>query len=453
VIPAAGQLRRRLRRAQHANRTQTLADALGDAYTLGLFVLLYGGAAVRVLVGRTPLLATVRPPAGAGWLLAGLLVAGAGAAFQGLRALGPLLTTPAAQAWCVGTPVDRRGWLWPRLAALLAAAAVTGAGIGALVARVTRPSGTGWAALAGAGAAAALAALAVVAQGVPDGRRWPSVAGPVAFWAGIALAGVALVVRPAAGSGAPPGVALVAVPLAGFAVGGAWRALPRLDRLRLAAGAGLASAAVTAAMFLDLSLLSAVVEARRWRRTARVRSRGFALRGRVAVLLQAEVRRLARRPGTLGVYALLVLVPYATALFAPVAGALVRIVAGYLAVGRLAPGLRKVSGSPALRRALGGTDSGLRAVHTVVPAAGLAVWWLLALPAAPAYGPVPAVLLPVGILAAGYRAATRPPMSYGGAAVDTPFGLIPFDLIRQLVRGPDVLGLVLLIQLLLSRHG
>jgi hypothetical protein len=81
------------------------------------------------------------------------------------------------------------------------------------------------------------------------------------------------------------------------------------------------------------------------------------------------------------------------------------------------------------------------------------VWWLPALPAAPAYGPVPAVLLPVGILAAGYRAATRPPTSYGGAAVDTPFGLIPFDLIKQLVRGPDVLGLVLLVQLVLSRHG
>jgi hypothetical protein len=78
---------------------------------------------------------------------------------------------------------------------------------------------------------------------------------------------------------------------------------------------------------------------------------------------------------------------------------------------------------------------------------------LLALPAAPAYGAVPAALLPVGILAAGYRAATRPPMSYGGAAVDTPFGLIPVDLIRQLTRGPDALGLVLLAQLLVSRRG
>jgi hypothetical protein len=60
------------------------------------------------------------------------------------------------------------------------------------------------------------------------------------------------------------------------------------------------------------------------------------------------------------------------------------------------------------------------------------------------------ILLLAGVVAAAYRAATRPPMAYGGAAIETPFGLIPVDLLRQVTRGLDVLAVVIVVQTLLS---
>ena len=55
-----------------------------------------------------------------------------------------------------------------------------------------------------------------------------------------------------------------------------------------------------------------------------------------------------------------------------------------------------------------------------------------------------------GIVAALYRSASRPPMRYDGASVDTPFGLVPVDLIRQLTRGPDVLIVLIIVRSLLA---
>jgi hypothetical protein len=54
-----------------------------------------------------------------------------------------------------------------------------------------------------------------------------------------------------------------------------------------------------------------------------------------------------------------------------------------------------------------------------------------------------------GGLRAVYRTASRPPMRYGGAGLDTPFGLIPVDLLAQVMRGPDVVAAMVLFQLML----
>jgi hypothetical protein len=43
-------------------------------------------------------------------------------------------------------------------------------------------------------------------------------------------------------------------------------------------------------------------------------------------------------------------------------------------------------------------------------------------------------------------------MSYGGAALDTGFGLIPVDLLRQLARGPDVVALLVVVELVVAAH-
>jgi hypothetical protein len=222
----------------------------------------------------------------------------------------------------------------------------------------------------------------------------------------------------------------------------------------LASGAQIADATATATVFLDPTLLFGVLETRRWRAIGRVKRRPFwsgwsRLPGRRWwLLLDAEARRIARRPGALAVWAALLVVPYSVAVLAPVFAMAARLVAAYFATNRLARGLRTVHASPALRRALGGDDRYLRAVHLVVPAVGLALWWLASAASVPAQG-FPALLLyPAAILFAVYRGATGRPRSYDGGAVDTPFGLIPAALLSQLVRGVDVLAVVVLIQLL-----
>jgi Family of unknown function (DUF6297) len=250
----------------------------------------------------------------------------------------------------------------------------------------------------------------------------------------------------------PLGVVFAAagLPLAVLATVPAARALDRLDRAALTGGAQLAAAAATAVAWLDPSMLSAVLETRRWRRVGRVRSRRFLPGGRASVLLQAEVRRQVRHPTALTVWAALGLTQYAVALAFPSVAGPAHLVGAYLAGDRLAGGLRAISRSPGLRRALGGDNPTVRAVHTAVPALGTLVWWLATWPAAgPHLGGLDAVLL-AGVVAAVYRTGTRPPMTYGGTAIDTPFGLIPVDLLRRLARGPDLLAVAIIVQSLAS---
>lgn len=45
----------------------------------------------------------------------------------------------------------------------------------------------------------------------------------------------------------------------------------------------------------------------------------------------------------------------------------------------------------------------------------------------------------VGGCAAAYRVRTRPAISYDGLILETAVGQIPVDLLRQWLRGPDVL--------------
>jgi hypothetical protein len=122
-----------------------------------------------------------------------------------------------------------------------------------------------------------------------------------------------------------------------------------------------------------------------------------------------------------------------------------------MAAGRLASGLRTVAGSAGLRRALGGDDLRVRLVHLVVPAAGTALWWAITGPAGGPRVGAGALLLVAGIVAAAYRGATRRPISYGAGVFETPLGLFPTGILLQLTRGPDLLGVVIILQLILGR--
>lgn len=223
-----------------------------------------------------------------------------------------------------------------------------------------------------------------------------------------------------------------------------------MDRVALSGGVRLAEAMTTAAVFVDVSLLSGLLEVRHWQRVAQVRGRALRRTGRTGVLLQADLRRQARRPAGAARWAALLLVPYACALLLPdfVHGA--RLVTGYLAVGGLAAGLRALCRSAVLRRTVGGSDRAVVAAHLVLPGAAVVLWWLLTMPAVGPLGVLLDLLLPAGVLGAVLRGARRPPMAYDGLVLDTPAGLIPADLVRQAVRGPDLVAVLVLGQVLLA---
>jgi hypothetical protein len=248
-------------------------------------------------------------------------------------------------------------------------------------------------------------------------------------------------------------LAVAGIPLAGLAVVGGVRTLPEIDLAALSAGAQLAAATVTAAIAMDLSVLSTTLEARHWRRVGRVRSRPFRYGrwGRTWVLLQAEFRRQLRRPAALGTWAALAVAQYAVALLVPSLGDVARLILAYVVANRLGGGLRVLSRSPGLRRAVGGGEVQTHLAHLAVPTLGTALWWLTTAPAAGnVLGRLDLVLV-AGVAAAVYRSATRPPLSHGGFVMETPFGLFPVEMVLQMARGPDVLGATIVLQWIAGR--
>jgi hypothetical protein len=451
AVPGPLALRRRMRRAQRRHGE----SKAGDLYMIVLLIAVYGAAFARGAsryVDRGGVLSDAH--AANWWLAAAGTLALAGLAWRALRLVGPLLATPAAQAWCLATPVDRRGWLSAPLTGLLLAGALGGAGLAVAAGLLAGLSGYLALLVTGAGAGAAVISCGVLLQSWQQSRLRPIEWAPAAI--GFAGAAVVLALHARAVSlpvPAVPGrwVALGMVLVAAVLVTSAVLGLRRVDRMALGTGAPVAGAAASAAMFMDPDLLFGVLETRRWRAVGRVRRWRWWPGGRSWLLLQADLRRQLRRPGGLAVWAGLLVIPYALAVLAPPLAGPGRLLAGYLAGNRLAAGLRTVRESPALRRVLGGTDLDLSLIHLAVPALGLAVWWSLSAAVHQAPGYPVQVIFPLGLLGAVYRSASRPPRSYDRAVVETPFGLIPLGLLRQLVRGIDVVALLLLVELFLGR--
>jgi hypothetical protein len=456
-IPPVREVRTRLRRVRRTHSDKTLGELLTDVYLIAFLIALYGGSAVVTL--RRHL---YHPTAGAaglvttrGWLVLALLATLTVLAWRGLRTLGPLLVTPAAQTWCLSTPIDRAAWLRAPLLVVLAVSAAAGAIVGVLANLVGLPEVVWSAALGGAALGLTLAAASVVAQSRsgrrPGGRVQPT-ATNIALLVGLLGVTGIVVERPTAGQAALPWWTIAPVGLAAavISIRAAARSLARVERTSLAGGAQLAEAAAVAVVMLDPSLLSGLVESRRWRGARRLHSRHFLRGGRFWVLVQADLRRQWRRRSGLMTWVALILAPYAIGVFSPAAVGSIRVVAAYLAMERLAAGLRLVSRSPALRRSLGGPDGDLKLAHLVVPTLGLAIWWYATVLAGhlPTQGPVLGLVL-LGIIGAVYRTATRPPMSYDVGNADTPFGPVPTTLLRRLLRGPDLLAVVVLVNLIL----
>ncbi len=453
--PRVRELRARLRRARRKHHDRSLGDLLSDLYTLLWLAVVYGGA-LAAAVRRH--FAQVSPGASSAtlWITAAVVLAGTGLTWRGMGALGPLFATPAEQSWAVSTPVDRRGWLLPRLVLLLLGFGAGAAVLACVVGLGLRVQSLGWATLAAALFGVALPGASVAAQGRGEDRRWSRLAGSGLALAGVAVAAWAVAAhylgRPLSSTGLPPASVLASAgaPLALLSIVGAFRTLPHLDLASLSAGAQLATATFTATIGLDPSLLSGLLEVRHWRRVARVSSRPFRWGhlGRTWVLLQAELRRQVRRPGALGAWAAVGVAQYAVVLVAPAVAGVAHLILAYVATNRLTSGLRTLARAPGLRRALGGEEVRVRLAHLVIPALGTVVWWLATWPVSGGGHTSLDLFLIAGIVAAAYRAATRRPLSYGGVVMETPFGLLPIDLVVQLARGPDVLGAVIVLRFL-----
>jgi hypothetical protein len=463
-IPSARKLRSWLRKKRRGHSLRTWKDVASDAYLVFWVFIIYGWVLVDAvrdyLDGATALMGTASDR---GWLGVCGLLAGAGLIWTGLRTVGPLVVGGAAQSWCLTSPIDRGRWLRTELAIAGAATAAALVPVTVPTALVGTQEPVAWALLAALVWGVTLAALATIVQptagtGGPgaSAARW---LGRVLLLVGAAGATIVVAARgAAAGLPAPPAsplrtLGLFGLPIAVLAGVTALSTLGRIDRAALGQGAALIGATATATVALDLSVLRRVIAFRRWRRIGWVRSRAFRAwpGGRPGVLLQAEFRRLVRRPTAWLTWGGLALAQAVVGVAIPELADATLWLGAYLVGLNLTPGLSQVAGSPGLRRALGGEDLELLASHLVLPTAAMLAWWAVTVPTVV---PPPALAVPfllAGAVFAVYRGATRPPMRYDDPATETPFGPLPTGLILQLLRGPDVLAGVLIAQFLLQR--
>ena len=124
----------------------------------------------------------------------------------------------------------------------------------------------------------------------------------------------------------------------------------------------------TSVAWMDTSLLRGVADDRRWRTRATVRSRRLRGTG-PAVLLRADLRRLARRPDRVVGWAALAVVPYVVAAVAdPIWVAVAQVLAGALAV---EPAHRRAAHgrptSPGCAGCCGLADRQPAVLHTLLP--------------------------------------------------------------------------------------
>ncbi|MFC9969467.1 DUF6297 family protein [Spirillospora sp. NPDC127200] len=448
AVPKAGDLRRRLR-ADKPRRSpkQTLSLLFERALYLGVL----GGLtfeAVRDHAGRVDHVGTpvVQVTAAVVALLCLVLLA------KAMLAFGPLYAGGPARTWLLSTPVDRGSLLSGNLAAAVAVGAGASAALGLAFVLVSGaavafvPWLVLWAAL---GVITTCVCVLVQARRLPVRRALDVLA--------YVLAGVAIAV-PFLRPGSPPpleridatvcAAALLAAAIALFA---ARRALDAMTRATISSGVELATAAQVSVLSLDSTFLWAISLERRAR--AMVRVRPAPIRGnRFTALVRADVARVLRMRSGLFVWAALLPVPYAV----HVAGMttllpVLHLVAAFLAVDRLAGGLRIVSRAPALRRALGGSDRLLTLAHLVIPGAGAVVWCAVAAAFVPGVPVAAAALSAAGAVLVTYRMATKPPVDYGGALIDLGlFGPAPVALIMQLLRGPALLAVLALVQATLT---
>ncbi|SDN76622.1 DUF6297 family protein [Geodermatophilus sp. DSM 45219] len=464
VAPLDGvAVRRQTRRATAARARTTLSERLGEAWgglvSAGIGVAVAGGslASLReeVALAGAPVTATTLPASASSAALA--VLAGAGAVVV-LARLGPVSATPAAAAWWLPLPADRRGLLRGELSRLTTAVVA----VAVLVALPLVLGGTATptvaSALGGLGWAVALAVAAVGGTALLQTRGRERGVAPAAGAVAVGAALLAAVVATAGalgarppdlpGAGAPPGwlLAVAAVVAAALLVR-AEHGLGRLDAGRLRAGGATATYAGGSVLALDTRNLGRALAGRD--RPPR-RSRRFRPARRPwQAVVAGDLAVLTRGWWQLGQLLVAVAVPVVVARTEGLGALPPAVWAGCLAGWGLAATAagrpaREAQGAPELDRLFALSAAAVVRSRAVLPlcvtavvctATGLLLgvgtgapgtWTLLALAVAPVWA------------AAALRGAYRPDPDWSGPVVSTPMGALPAGVGATLVQGVDV---------------
>jgi hypothetical protein len=458
-------VRRLTRRSAAQRAVTTWSTRLGDAWStaasvaIGLAVL--GGwlASVRdEIAARAPVSGTPLPAS----VTATVSLVVTVAALTGLLdRLGPISASPAAAAWWIPLPADRRGLLRGDLVRVVLLCALVTAALTAPLAlvRADRPSlaTTVTTSVTAAALAASLAGAVALLQTRGRNGGLSTVAGAVAVTASATAALLATAPPLARAAGRLTALDLPAVPLPALApvVAAALGLLFVADRGlgRIGSGAlrslGSASSYASASVFsMDTRDLGRAL-ARAPRRTPGRPRRFRRVRGPGQAVATADLILLARSPWQLGQLVIATALPVLAIRTAGLdrlpavgaAGLLLGWLGAAVAVGHPA---RQGQAMPALDRLLPLSPGQLIAARSVAPALALAVvcgcsgllvgqgsgntpaWTALALGTVPAW------------TAAALRGAYRPELDWSGPVVSTPMGVLPAGLGATLVQGVDV---------------
>jgi hypothetical protein len=466
VQASASELKAMMRHWRRGRATRNLWEAFHDAYIVVIGALMIGAMVVNVVLKAQRVVALCSSgtclTARALLPLAAFAVALA-AALAISRLFGPVLASAAEGFWLLDTPVPRSQLLRVRLLGAIAAAFAGGAVMGALVSAL---SGSGWSAVvvwaiaSGTGGAAGVAFAAA-----EQGRERHGLVRGLSYLFGTAAV-VALVVV--------VGVAASWISLAwpqdrGLAVGliisvlaavlGAWFSvlaalrLKRLRRARLLSGGALVSGISGAFFALDVGLAHDILVARRALEIGQVRP----VRGRglgLSALTWREWQRLRRFPAPLLAVAGTVVVPYASqALGMGALAPLFAALALFVSLIPLLGGLRVLTRSGGMARAMPFSLSQLKLASITVPAIIVGIWAAATFPAfsglqdgAERLSLVDAGLMAVVTGAAGLLGAVRwtqaKGVDFGAPMIATQAGAFPPGLMTNLFRGFDMCLLI-----------
>jgi hypothetical protein len=393
------------------------------------------------------------------------LVIGAGAGVLLLaQAFGPLVLSPADASWLLLSPLGRRSVLKrPSLSAALLAV-LAGSLLGALALAMAgpylRPGGgslpASWLILAAvAGAGCCLAAVAAEALAQPGERARAvtraacaavAVISSLAALAGERWAAVTNRVTVVFGglhTAAFETAALAALLLACLACGLLWRALASFPASRLRADSARSGTALTAAAFLNFSLLFWIAEDNHWR-SRLLPSRPWPRLPPALAMAWPDWRRLSRRPGPVALVAVAAVVPALVgAAFTGqahgdfIAAALV--LGAFAAASQATTAIKRDRDNPALLRLLGADPGRALLARSVLPALLATAWLAIALTVLCAVAVVPGWSWPLlafagpGITAGALRLARTAPINPADRGPDTAMGNTPPWMVSRLL--------------------